>query len=82
MDFQQDAKIEAAIAQHMATGQYASAEEVVLFALQRLSDDEAEERDTLESLQRSLADVDAGRVSSATTVVEELRKEYGSRAAE
>ncbi len=79
MELQQNAKIQDAIAQHLATGKYASAEEVVLVALQRLDDVESKRSATIADLQESLADEKAGRVKPLSVVADEIRKKHGFR---
>jgi Arc/MetJ-type ribon-helix-helix transcriptional regulator len=71
-------EIEKAIAQHLATGKYASAEDVVLTALKRLEEDDTQYQATIESLHRSLADEAAGRLSSLSDAAEDLRKRHAT----
>jgi Arc/MetJ-type ribon-helix-helix transcriptional regulator len=77
MEYQKNTKIQSAIAHHMSTGKYASAEEVVLAALKRLDEDEKEYLTSLTDLRESLADEEAGRLKPLQTVAAELRKEHG-----
>jgi len=79
MDLQQNPKIQSAIASHLATGQYASAEEVVLVALEHLANERTDHEETLASLERSFADEKAGRVVPLTQVVEDVREKHGFR---
>lgn len=77
MELQDNAKIQDAIAHHLATGKYASPEEVLLAALQRLDEDEAERSATLADLQKSLADEEAGRLKPLSTVAADVRNRHG-----
>jgi predicted transcriptional regulator len=73
MDISQIPEIQDAIALHLATGKYASAEAVILTALERLADAESDYSATLADLQESLKDEAAGRVSPLEEVAAEIR---------
>ena len=77
MDLQENARIQEAIAHHLATGKYASPEDVVLTALQRLNEDEAEYLATVADLRESLADEEAGRVKPLSEVAADIRRKHG-----
>ena len=68
MEVPQNDRIQDAIAHHLATGKYTSAEDVVLAGLQRLDEDEAEHLATVADLQESLADEQAGRLKPLPAV--------------
>jgi Arc/MetJ-type ribon-helix-helix transcriptional regulator len=77
MEVPQNDRIQDAIAHHLATGKYTSAEDVVLAGLQRLDEDEAEHLATVADLQESLADEQAGRLKPLSAVAADVRREHG-----
>jgi len=75
MDLQND-KIMQAISIHLATGKYASPEDVVLTALQHLAEEEADYAAVLEDLRVSTADEEAGRMKPLATIVADVRRKH------
>lgn len=73
MDISLSPEIQAAVASHLATGKYASAEAVILTALERLADAENDYQAILADLRQSLEDEAAGRVSPLEEVAAEIR---------
>jgi antitoxin ParD1/3/4 len=72
--------VDEAIRRRVASGQYASPDEVVRAALRALDRDEEEKARKLAALdaaiERGIADADAGRVHPADEVFTELRTKY------
>lgn len=79
MAYQENQQIQDAIAIHLATGKYATPEEVVLVALQHLADEDAEYQACLADMPESIADEQAGRLKSLSVVAEEIRSKHGFR---
>ena len=79
MDLQHNTKIQDAIAVHLATGRYESAEDVVLTALRNLADDDREYEAAVDDLRYSIADENAGRLRPLSSVAEAIRGKYGFR---
>ena len=77
MDLHENPKIQEAIAIHLATGKYSSAEEVVLVALKQLAEDEMDYAATVADLRESVADENAGRMKPLAEVATNIRQKHG-----
>ena len=66
MSLHENPQIEKAIDALLATGKYASADEVMLVALKHLAAENAEYESCLADMQESIADEKAGRMKPAT----------------
>ena len=77
MDLQNNQRIQDAINNHLAPGKYATPEEVVLVALEHLADENAEHDACVADMRESIADEDAGRLTSLSAVAEDICRKHG-----